>query len=59
MFREFSCGCIHSHVQGQVRYCATHPATRLVQEPVMAGKLPAVVKTYPANGIMVANWKGR
>jgi hypothetical protein len=67
MFREFECGCMHSHVQGLVRVCETHrphksKVARGIEGSLMSlplGKLPKVIKRYPANGSMPSVWTGR
>lgn len=66
MFREFECGCIFSVNQGRVRTCSTHKpavtspaAGREGNLMTFPGKMTKVVKRYPTNGIMVANWTGR
>ncbi len=54
------CGCIVSFFQGRVRICETHrPEKASGDGGEIQGKLPKVVRQYPANGIQVNNWKGR
>lgn len=59
MFTEFKCGCIQSVYQGRVRICETHRPERADGSGgTIEGKLPKVIREYPANGIEVASWNG-
>jgi len=45
--------------QGRVRICETHRPERADGSGgTIEGKLPKVIREYPANGIEVASWNG-
>ena len=59
MFDEYSCGCIVSMQQGRVRICVTHRIANATGSggAENMGKMPGVVRQYPANGEMPKGWR--
>lgn len=59
MFTEFKCGCIQSYTQGRVRICENHRLEKATGDGgTVTGKMPKVIRQYPANGMQVAAWDG-
>jgi hypothetical protein len=61
MFDEFGCGCIVSPFVGRVRICAGHRPEKATGDGAVLtmGKMPKVIRSYPANGMPVEEWTGR
>lgn len=59
MFNEFACGCIVSLYQGRVRVCVAHRPETATGDGGVAGmgKMPKIVRQYPANGESPADRK--
>lgn len=61
MFDEYACGCIVSLFQGRVRICGAHRPEKATGDGAtgVMGRMPGVVRQYPANGEMPQKWGKR